>query len=72
MATITWDSTTGTIDTTNTDNDTVVDGLVNTLSLGDAGVINADVDLERLQNVAQQLYDIGVMYSEDTTPGITQ
>ena len=72
MATITWDATTGTIDTTNTDNDTVVDGLVSTMSLSDAGVINADVDMDRLWNVAQQLYDIGVMYTADETTGITQ
>ena len=42
------------------------------MSLSDAGVINADVDMDRLWNVAQQLYDIGVMYTADETTGITQ
>jgi len=72
METITWDSTTGTIDTTNTDNDSVVEALAYSLSLLDAGVINADVDMDRLWNVAQQLYDIGVAYSNENTTGITQ
>ena len=72
MATITWDSTTGTIDTTNTDPATVVDGLASTMGLDGAGVISDDVDMDRLWNVAQQLYDIGVMYTADDTAGITQ